>query len=194
MTIDVGKRLRSIRTNRGLSQRKLAARAGVTNGLISLVEQNRTSPSVASLKLILDAIPMSFAEFFETSEFESSTFVYRAAEMDEINPLRVYGNVGKQSVHEGISFRRIGHSNNHALLMMHERYAPGADTGEEYYSHEAEEAGIVIRGNIELTVDGKVALLETGDGYLFDSRKPHRFRNTGKAECVVVSACTPPTF
>src|SRR5882757_4920110 len=50
MTIDVGARLRGIRTTFGLSQRELARRAGVTNGLISLIEQNRVSPSVSSLK------------------------------------------------------------------------------------------------------------------------------------------------
>ena len=64
MNIDVGTRLRSIRTAFGLSQRELARRAGVTNGLISLIEQNRVSPSVSSLKKVLDGVPMSLAEFF----------------------------------------------------------------------------------------------------------------------------------
>jgi transcriptional regulator with XRE-family HTH domain len=47
--IDVGARLRAVRTMYGMSQRELAKRAGVTNGLISLIEQNRVSPSVHSL-------------------------------------------------------------------------------------------------------------------------------------------------
>ena len=64
MSIDVGARLRSVRTSFGLSQRELARRAGVTNGLISLIEQNRVSPSVSSLKKVLDGVPMSLAEFF----------------------------------------------------------------------------------------------------------------------------------
>ena len=64
MTIDVGARLRTVRTTFGLSQRELARRAGVTNGLISLIEQNRVSPSVSSLKKLLDAVPMTLAEFF----------------------------------------------------------------------------------------------------------------------------------
>ena len=63
MTVDVGARLRSIRTTFGLSQRELARRAGVTNGLISLIEQNRVSPSVSSLKKVLDGVPMPLAEF-----------------------------------------------------------------------------------------------------------------------------------
>ena len=197
-SIDIGARLRTIRIKLGLSQRKLASRAGVTNGLISLIEQNRTSPSIASLKLILDAVPMSFAEFFAVAETDPHQFVHRAADMPEINPLRAHGssadNRASETDHSGISFRLVGGPSEHALQMLHETYAPGADTGEELYSHEAEEAGVVISGQIEITVGDEVELLDAGDSYLFDSRKPHRFRNVGDEPCELVSACTPPTF
>lgn len=58
MDFDVGARLRAIREEKGLSQRQLAIRAGVTNGTISLIEQNRNSPSIASLRKVLQGIPM----------------------------------------------------------------------------------------------------------------------------------------
>src|SRR5215467_2701115 len=64
MNIDVGAHLKAVRQMYGLSQRELAKRAGVTNGLISLIEQNRVSPSVSSLKKVLDGIPMALADFF----------------------------------------------------------------------------------------------------------------------------------
>src|SRR6185312_12967760 len=64
MAIDVGARLRTVRTTFGMSQRELARRAGVTNGLISLIEQNRVSPSISSLTKVLDGVPMTLAEFF----------------------------------------------------------------------------------------------------------------------------------
>jgi len=64
MSMDVGAHLKSVRQMYGLSQRELAKRAGVTNGLISLIEQNRVSPSVSSLKKVLDGIPMALADFF----------------------------------------------------------------------------------------------------------------------------------
>src|ERR1700726_4835272 len=64
MNLDVGAHLKSVRQMYGLSQRELAKRAGVTNGLISLIEQNRVSPSVSSLKKVLGGIPMSLGDFF----------------------------------------------------------------------------------------------------------------------------------
>ncbi|MFK7858047.1 MAG: cupin domain-containing protein [Granulosicoccus sp.] len=193
MSIDVGSRLKQIRNEHGLSQRKLASLAGVTNGLISLIEQNRTSPSIASLKLILDAFPITFTAFFDVSEDNPDKFVFRSDELPEINPLRV--TTGNQTGDiAGISLRQVGGVHKHQIQMLHETYEPGSDTGQELYKHEAEEAGLVISGEIELTVGKETATLKAGDGYIFDSRKPHRFRNTGKKRCVIVSACTPPSF
>lgn len=183
--MDIGHKLKTIRKERGLSQRELAARAGLTNGTISLIEQNRTSPSVASLKSLLDAIPISMAEFFSTIEDTDAPKVfYKSDELTEITP----ASPGHPSL------RMLGDAQNHALQVLHETYAPGADTGPETLAHQGEEAGIVVRGTIEVTVDGRTATLQAGDGYLFDSRLPHRFRNTSNDVCEVVSACTPPSF
>ncbi len=184
--MDIGNRLQEIRKAKGLSQRELAARAGLTNGTISLIEQNKTSPSVASLKRLLDAIPMSIAEFFRMIEGENGAkYFYAADEFTEIAP---------QSDGPMMSLRQLGDASVHALQLLDETYAAGADTGPEMLSHAGEEAGIVIAGSVEITVADQVRVLCTGEGYLFDSRLPHRFRNTGSQECRIVSACTPPTF
>jgi transcriptional regulator with XRE-family HTH domain len=62
--LDVGERLQSIRKLKGLSQRELAKRAGVTNSTISMIEKNSVSPSISSLRKVLGGIPMSMVEFF----------------------------------------------------------------------------------------------------------------------------------
>lgn len=184
--VDIGKKLQEIRKQRGLSQRELASRAGLTNGTISLIEQNKTSPSVASLKSLLDAIPMSIAEFFATIQDENTAkYFYKRDEFTEIAP---------QLSKDGLSLRQLGDANSHTLQILDESYPPNADTGPELLSHPGEEAGIVIEGEIEITVSDQVRVLSRGEGYLFDSRLPHRFRNTGTRICRIVSACTPPTF
>ena len=186
--MDIGERLRQLREDHGLSQRELAARAGLTNGTISLIEKNRTSPSVASLKSLLDAFPISMADFFSPLEDDTAPrHFYTADQFTEIAP-----QDGTPGPH--VSLRQLGRAAEHALQILHETYPPGADTGPEWLQHTGEEAGIVVRGEVEVTVDGVVQILGPGDGYLFDSRLPHRFRNVSDAECVVISACTPPTF
>ncbi|MEQ6202113.1 cupin domain-containing protein [Sulfitobacter sp. HNIBRBA2951] len=183
--MDIGQRLRNIRTERGLSQRELAARAGLTNGTISLIETDKTSPSVASLKSLLDAIPISMAEFFGAIEDADSPKVfYRATEFTQVAP----SGPGQ------VSLRQLGNARDHTLQVLHETYPSGADTGPEFLAHDGEEAGIITKGEIELTVGDAVAVLRQGDGYLFDSKQPHRFRNIGDVPCEIVSALTPPVF
>jgi transcriptional regulator with XRE-family HTH domain len=188
---DIGARLRAARTSRHLTQRELARKSGVTNSLISQIEQNQSSPSVSSLKRILDAIPLSLSDFF-AEEFEATPKVFFSAEeLREINPVHLFPKIEGTAE---ISFRQVGDSSQHAIQMLHERYAPGADTGEELYSHSGEESGIVVSGEIEITVGDIVQVVPAGGAYIFDSRIPHRFRNVGTEDCVIVSACTPPTF
>lgn len=190
--IDIGRRLRVLREARNLSQRQLAARVGVTNGQISLIEQNKVSPSVASLKKILDGLPMTLGEFFAEEEGNGIKTFYRHDELVDIGTPSFYG---PDATVQKLSLLRVGGGTaSQNLMMLHETYDPGADTGARLYTHESEEAGIVIEGEIEITVGEEVMVLKTGDAYLFDSRRPHRFRNRSAARCVLVSACTPPTF
>ncbi len=179
---DVGTRLRQLREQAGLSQRELAKRSGVTNATISLIEHNRISPSIASLKKVLDGLPLSLAEFFAGGRDQPSHVFFPADTLQEI---------GKG----GISYRQVGGDlSNRALQILHERYAPGSDTGKVMLSHEGEEGGIILRGRLEVTVGDQQRVLGPGDAYFFDSRLPHRFRAVGPEEVELVSACTPPSF
>src|SRR5690606_7027503 len=117
-TLDVGTRLKTIRKLKGLSQRELAKRAGVTNSTISMIEKNSVSPSVSSLKKVLGGIPMSLVEFFslESAQAQPRKVVYRADELLDIGSNQVIMQlVGKDHPGRSISFLR-------------EVYPPAADT------------------------------------------------------------------
>jgi transcriptional regulator with XRE-family HTH domain len=186
MDVDVGARLRSIREANGLSQRELARRAGVTNGTISLIEQNHSSPSVASLRKVLQGIPMSLQEFFSQEMPPPDRIVFRPEDLTEITHELQRKSKG------AIAFRQVGDARQHSLQILYETYDPGADTGRTLLQHESEEGGIIISGRMELTVEDERHILGPGDAYLFDSRRPHRFRNPFDESCVLISACTPP--
>jgi transcriptional regulator with XRE-family HTH domain len=182
MTIDVGARLRNVRTTFGLSQRELARRAGVTNGHISLIEQNRVSPSVSSLKKVLDGVPMSLAEFFTLDLSTAPQAFFGTDELVELGNAEVSLRL--------VAAQRPGRQ----LTVLHERYAVGAATGEEMLAHRGEEAGVVVRGRVELMVGGTKRVLGPGEAYYFSSQLPHRFRNVGRETCEIISASTPPSF
>ena len=110
--MDIGHRLKAVRTTAALSQRELAKRSGVTNGFISQIEKNQVSPSVSSLRKVLEGIPMSLASFF-TEETEMSTeVIFRAADMPDLGT-------------HPISYRLVGHSRaNRAIGMLQEVLPP----------------------------------------------------------------------
>lgn len=178
MSIDVGARLRTVRTTFGMSQRELARRAGVTNGMISLIEQNRVSPSVSSLKKVLDGVPMSLAEFFSLDLTAAPQAFFAVEELVEVGNAAVSRRV--------VAAKRPARQ----LAVLHERFAVGAATDEQG-SGRGEEGGVVVRGRIEITVGGAIRILGPGEAYYFSRQLPHRFRNVGREVCELVSASAP---
>src|SRR6476469_9426429 len=159
--VNIGSLLRQVREARGLSQRQLAKRAGISNATISLMESNAVNPSVGALKRVLDAVPIGLSEFFALDSAQSRKVFYRQDELMEIGRGRV-------------SYRQVGSDlRGRALQMLAERYAPGADSGKILLQHQGEECGIIIRGQLEVTVGADKAVLGPGDAYYFDSREPH---------------------
>lgn len=186
---DVGLRLRELRTRGGLSQRQLAEAASVPHGQISMIETNKSSPSVASLRKILGGLKLSMSEFFEPDAPEETNVFFTPTELRDLTS-RLYS---EYSTAEGkITLKQIGDARNHNLQILHETYEPGADTGEDMLEHIANEGGIVVSGEIEVTVGGKTSVLKAGDSFLFNSQEPHRFKNISDRPATVISACTPP--
>jgi len=179
----VAPRLRALRERRKLSLRELSRRTGIAVSFLSSVERGMNNVSVAKLKAILDALGVTLAGFFSKEPPPREKVVYRRGELVEI------------SAQKGISFKDVASGRKgRALQLLVERYAPGTDTGAESYRHEAEEAGVVLRGTLELIVEGEIHVLKPGDAYYFDSRRPHRFRNRGKTAVEAISVNSPPSF
>lgn len=179
----IGHGLRELRRRRQLTTRQLAARSGISHASISLIERDRMSPSVDTLGAILEAMGSTLTGFFSgmSVAMPYSPF-YRGEDLPEIGRA------------DGISYRLVGIDHpNRQLVMLCETYAPGADSGEAI-SHPAQEAGVVVEGEVEISVGARHRRLVAGDGYYFDSQTPHRFRNAGDGPARIVSAVTPPTY
>lgn len=181
--LDVGARLNAVRIHHNLSQRELAKRAGVTNSTISMIEKNSVSPSISSLKKVLNGIPISLVDFFAEDEVEENQQVtYTFDELIDIGS----GDVAMQLVGKNFPRRQ--------MTFLVETYQPNADTGTEMLTNDAEEGGYILEGKIELTVGSDVFILKANDSYYFDNNKEHRFRNPFNKVCRIVSATTPANF
>jgi len=179
----IGIHLKELRSRRKLTVRELAARSGISHATISLIERDKTSPSVDTLAAMLDALGTTLVGFFASirQAMPCSPF-YSSDDLVEI------GNT------KTISYRMLGANHpNRRILMLRETYGIGAETGGAL-SHAAQETGFVLRGSVEVTVGAESRVLNEGDGYYFDSLSPHRFRNVGDTVAEIISAVTPPTY
>lgn len=178
--LQIGSRLQMVREERGLSQRELAKRAGVTPATISLIEQEAHAPSLASLHKILCAISLSLAEFFALPTTRRNVLVYGPTELAQISggaaELFVMGNERQDK----------------SLQMFLEHYDVGAGTGEEPLSHDGETAVIVTRGKITLFVEGRTHTIDEGGGFHLFGKAPYRLENAGEERASIVCATTPP--
>ena len=179
----IGLHIKELRTRRKLTVRELATRSGVSHATISLVERDRTRPSIDTLSAMLDALGTTLVGFFDDVQqsVPYSPF-YASEDLIEIGDA------------DTVSYRMLGMNHpNRQILMLHETYEIDADTGEPF-SHKAQESGFVLRGQVEITVGEVSKVLGPGEGYYFDSQMPHRFRNVGKTKAEIISAVTPPTY
>lgn len=180
MSSDVGARILVVRRLNGWSQRQLARRAGVPHSAISMIEQGQISPSINSLQKVLNGVPMTLAEFFSLDlDVQIRVFFKR----DQIS----------RTEKNGIARAFLaGRGGDNAVVVVHEHYPPGADTGEEPLVADGEMIGFVISGAVEMTVGGDVEVQQAGDGFYFERSRPHRFRNPGRESADLFCARLPP--
>ena len=71
---------------------------------------------------------------------------------------------------------------------------PDTDSGETPFMHQGEECGIILQGQIETWVGGQRYVLNPGDSIYHSSMLPHRSRNIGNTDAIMVVAKTPPSI
>ena len=182
LEVDLGARIRALRSGRHETLRQLAARAAVTESFLSQVERGVASPSIASVQRIARALDTSIAELFATDE--SAGTVVRVHDRRKI----VYQGPG--AVDEFLTRGTEGR-----LQVIYTTIQPGGGTGDEAYTHDSdEEVVVVLEGSLDLWVGAEHYRLETGDAVTHSSRVAHRNTNPGPGVARVLFCITPPSF
>jgi transcriptional regulator with XRE-family HTH domain len=180
----IGQEIRGLRKARNLTLAALAEASGLSVGYLSLLERDLATPSIKALHSVSRALGQTISWFFAADavpEVERDLVVRRSRRR------RLEYSAG--IVDELLSPNLAG-----TLELLSSRFPPGASSGDEPYTHAGEEAGIVIRGRLEMWVDGKHLMLSAGDSFGFASSLPHRYRNPGPEETEVIWAITPPSY
>ena len=167
-TMDVGHRLRELRTERGLSMRALARLSGLSTNALSMIERGKTSPSVSTLYKLSEALEVPITAFFRT-EPPREAIVFRKAN----NRSRVEFQRGLWEGLGGESF--LGRVEPFMLTLE-----GGATSGPHGLVHSGHEFVICLKGLLEYEVEDQRFTLQPGDSLLFASKLRHRWRNPDK--------------
>ena len=190
---DLGNDIRQLRKIRGITLQQLALATGKSVGFLSQVERNLTRPSVAALQDISEALSVHIGWFFPEDSAgspEEREYIVRRQ-----NRRRLTYSELSDTAYLGLHDSLLSANLNGDLALGISRYEPGASTGDDSYHHEGEEAGLVLSGTLELSIDGRQFMLNAGDSFSFNSNLPHRYANPSSTEdTVVVWANTPITL
>jgi transcriptional regulator with XRE-family HTH domain len=190
---DPGNEIRQLRKVRGITLQQLALSARKSVGYLSQVERNLTKPSVAALQDISVALGVHIGWFFPEDNAGSPDERDHIVRQQSRRRLRYSELSGIEYL--GLHDHLLSINLNGQLALGISRYEPGASTGDDSYAHDGEEAGLVISGQLQLTIEDRVHLLEPGDSFSFKSQLQHRYANPSDNEdTLVVWANTPITL
>lgn len=178
--MDIGEKVKRLRLQLGLTQEELAARTELSKGFISQLERDITSPSIATLMDILEALGTDVGAFF--NEKPAGKIVYSAEDM-----------FIKQA-DNGSSIRwLVTDAQRNALEPILVTLPTGEET-EPDDPHEGEEFGYVLAGSVALLLGERRYKVKKGDSFYFRPNSDHRLINVGKSEAKVLWVSTPPSF
>jgi len=167
--INVGQRLRELRASRGFSIRALAEKSGLNVNTLSLIENQRTSPSVSTLQQLAQTLQVPISAFFESSHGNKQVLHQKAGA--RLRAAFTHGYFEDL----GAGMPRFGAE---PLIVT---LAPRADSGKTPIVHTGREFVYCLEGRIAYTVNGETYLLEPGDSLLFEAYLPHHWKNVGSA-------------
>lgn len=179
--MDIGKRMKELRIQYGLTQQELADRSELTKGFISQLERNQNTPSVGTLLDIIQCLGTTPAEFFTDEEPEQIVF----------RPEDYFEKVDeeKKRIIEWV----VPNAQKDSMEPLRLTLKPGGSS-EVHPPHEGEEFGYVLKGCIRVNYGGRTYSVHTGETFYFRSSKKHSIENTGSRDAILIWVSTPPSF
>lgn len=177
--MEIGHRIKELRHKNKLTQAELGDRCDLTKGYISQLENDLTSPSISTLKDILQALGSTLTDFFAAEESEKLVF----GEDD------YFEKVTDESVITWL----VPTAQKNAVEPIRLTLSPGAKT-EKDLPHDGEEFGYVLKGKISVCVGKHRSVASTGESFYYRADKTHYIENVGRGDAVVIWLSCPPNF
>jgi quercetin dioxygenase-like cupin family protein/DNA-binding XRE family transcriptional regulator len=187
----IGLKLKHSRLIKRLRLTDVAAWTGLSESLISKVENNKTTPSLSTLHLLTKAYGTNIAALFD-GEAGTYQVVMRRGQRPILSRL---GTMGTDA--EGTETELLIPFGSKSLLQATlVRVEPGGGSlaSGRIREHQGDEVGYIVRGSIKLQVGSDEYRLDKGDAFFFPSHLPHGVTNIGNDKAEIVWVSTPPSL
>ncbi len=182
----LGRQIRELREARGLRLAGLAAAIDKSIGYVSQIERGRSEISISTLTKISDALGVQISWFFQGYDPAAPAEHGYVVRRENRRPLKFPGT--------GIEEELLSPTLSGEAELILSRFAPGARSGDQQVSREAEQSGYVIAGILELDVGTRRFQLRAGDSFRIGRGEPFTARNPGSEISVSLWVIAPPKY
>jgi transcriptional regulator with XRE-family HTH domain len=182
LVFNVGRQLRHLRAELGLSLRQLSDKVAVSPSTLQKIENNQISPTLSTMLKIARGLDKDLQFFLEPAPERTDTIFCPQGQRRRIDPPDVKFSL--ELLTEGLSDQHLS-----ALLV---RVPPRGRRS--HPRHQGEELQHCLRGTVAFTIHGKHYRLSPGDTLHFKSDLPHSWSNVGEDEAELLVICTPPLY
>jgi len=176
-TGSLGRRLRALRTERGITLAQLGSMVGLSASYLSQIERNKIKPSLATLSSIAKTLGVELRYFFEHST--PAWQVVRKGQGEKVADRRA------KVIFELLSAGGLeGKIEPHRVTCQ-----PGMRA--ERDTHPGEEFVFILKGQLQIRVGEEVFTLKAGDSIHYQGSHPHAWRNESGKECMLIWALSP---
>ena len=193
-TQTLGSRIRQRRRELNLRLVELAEMCNISPSFLSQIERDQANPSISTLHEIAIALGVTVASFFAGPDDIPPSPAPEVKKEPAAYVVRANARKTLMYPGSGIKNELLSPDLNRAIQMMYVVIPPGAFTGPEPLVHEGEECGLVLQGTVEIWVGDEHYILGPGDAIYQKSTIPHRSKNIGEDDVIIVVAITPPSF
>jgi transcriptional regulator with XRE-family HTH domain len=175
----VGKNLKRLRTERGLSLERLAQSSGVSRAMLGQVELGQSAPTINVLWKMARALDVPFSALITSSQ-TSGAKVLRAGSAKRL--MSSDGSFQSRALFPYDEPRRVE--------FYELKLAPKGVEKAEAHAPGTTENLVVAKGAVEILANGETHQLEAGDAILFEADQAHVYRNPGASETVLYLVMT----
>jgi transcriptional regulator with XRE-family HTH domain len=180
----IGEKLRALRLRKSMGLAQLAAHTGLSEAMISKLENARLVPTLPTLARIATVFNVGL-DFFFTDE--RKRYVVALARKGERMKFPARADANKAAYHfESLNFRAMEAKLHGFLAEFHEVGDGKAAT----HSHPGVELLYLLEGMLEMKIGSESYQLEAGDAIYFDSIQKHSYASAGRKACTAVVVTT----